>query len=128
MSLSLLLMMSIAQGVQAQSIFEQWPALKTFHGVMSETFHPSEEGDLGPIKARSAEMVEKASLLVSSPVPDAFNTPAILKAAKKLRKGSKALNNMVKAQAPDADITTALAGLHDVFHEIVGLCRDEHHN
>jgi hypothetical protein len=37
----------------AQSTFDKWPAIKEFHDVMSETFHPAEEGNLAPIKLRS---------------------------------------------------------------------------
>ena len=48
------------QFVQAQSIMDKWPELKTFHSIMSQTFHPSEEGNLQPIKERSKEMMEKA--------------------------------------------------------------------
>ncbi|TAE52469.1 MAG: hypothetical protein EAZ89_08385 [Bacteroidetes bacterium] len=123
----LLVLVFSAQRGQAQSIFDQWAELKTFHGVMSETFHPSEDGNLEPIKSRSGEMVQKASALTSSAIPAAFNTPAILKAAKQLKKGSKALDKMVKAKASDAQITQSLSALHDVFHEIVGLCSGEHH-
>jgi hypothetical protein len=32
----------------AQSTFDKWPAIKEFHDVMSETFHPAEEGNLAP--------------------------------------------------------------------------------
>jgi len=41
---------------------DQWPALKTFHEVLSQTFHPSEEGNLEPIKSRSEELMNKAAL------------------------------------------------------------------
>jgi hypothetical protein len=32
---------------------------------------------------------------------------------------------MVAAKAPDADITAALTELHEIFHQIVGLCSEE---
>lgn len=110
------------------SIFEQWAALKDFHGVMSQTFHPAEEGNLQPIKTRSAEMVEKADKLTKSPIPSEFDTPKIKDAIKRLQTGSKALDKLIKnKKTSDADIITSLSALHDVFHEIVGLCRDEKH-
>jgi hypothetical protein len=43
-----------------------------------------------------------------------------------LVKGSKELDKMVKKNASDADLTKKLTALHDVFHNIVGLCKDEH--
>ena len=39
--------------VSAQTTFDKWPTIKDLHEVMSETFHPAEEGNLAPIKARS---------------------------------------------------------------------------
>lgn len=109
-------------------IFDNWPAIKAFHGVMSQTFHPSEEGDLQPIKTRSGEMVEKATALAKSKFPAEFATLKIKDAVQRLQSGSKALDKLVKnKKSTDQEITASLAALHDVFHEIVGLCRDEKH-
>lgn len=116
------------QKVSAQSIFEKWAELKNFHGVMSQTFHPSEEGNLAPIKSRSGEMVEKANALAKSVIPNEYKTPQIQKAVKMLQKGSKSLHKLVQnKQSTDDEIKKALSRLHDVFHEIVGLCKNEKH-
>ncbi len=112
--------------VSAQSM-DNWPALKAFHGVMSQTFHPAEEGNLEPIKARSEEMMNKAAALLKTDVPAEFRTNAILANAEKLQMKSKALHKMVVAKAADADILKSLTDLHDIFHEIVGLCSGEKH-
>lgn len=112
--------------VSAQSM-DNWPALKAFHGVMSQTFHPAEEGNLEPIKARSEEMMNKAAALLKTDVPAEFRTNAILANAEKLQVKSKALHKMVVAKAADADILKSLTDLHDIFHEIVGLCSGEKH-
>jgi superoxide dismutase len=109
-----------------KSIWEQWPALNSFHGVMAGTFHPSEEGNLKPIKARSAEMATKAEALKGQAIPEDFNTPAINDALSRLIAGSKELDTLVKKKSKDAVLTQKLNALHDVFHEIVGLCRDNH--
>ena len=119
-------LMMMPDRMQGQSIFEQWPALDDFHEVMSQTFHPAEEGNLEPIKSRSGEMITKAKMLAKSDVPAAFANPAIIMATKKLVKGSKSLHKLVK-KGNDEAITTSLVGLHDVFHEIVGLCRGDDH-
>jgi hypothetical protein len=105
-----------------------WKELKAFHSVMAQTFHPSEEGNLQPIKERSGEMVEKAKALAASKVPDEFNKPEMLTAIKELVTGSEKLDAMIKAKVSDEEITKYLSGLHDVFHKIVGLCRpgDKH--
>ena len=103
-------------------IFAAWPEIKIFHKVMSQTFHPSEEGNLQPIKERSAEMVEKANALKMAKIPAQFNKKEIVVAVNKLAKDSKELDKLVKSKASDDKITKALNGLHDTFHTIVGLC------
>ncbi|NJO03651.1 MAG: hypothetical protein HC880_19985 [Bacteroidia bacterium] len=112
----------------AQSIFDKWEALDSFHEVMAQTFHPSEEGNLEPIKTRSGEMAKKADALAKTPIPDEFASAAIQSAVKQLQKDSKMLHKLIKSkQASDEQITKSLSALHDVFHEIVGLCKDENH-
>lgn len=114
----------VANSVSAQSTFDKWPAIKEFHGVMSQTFHPAEEGNLAPIKARSEEMMNKAALLLKSDIPAEFRTNAILASAERLQLNSKSLHKLVTSNASDVAITKAITNLHDVFHEIVGLCSD----
>jgi predicted HAD superfamily Cof-like phosphohydrolase len=110
----------------AQTKPNDWKELKDFHDVMSQTFHPAEEGKLDPLKQRSGEIVEKATTWQNSVPPPEFNKPEIKKSLKTLVKGSKSLDKMVKKGEPDADLTKKLTELHDVFHEIVGLCKDGH--
>ena len=115
----------VANSVSAQSTFEKWPAIKEFHEVMSQTFHPAEEGNLVPIKARSEEMMNKAAMLLKSDIPAEFRTDAILASAERLQIKSKALHKLVVAKAADADITKSLKEVHDVYHDIAGLCSEE---
>lgn len=124
----LVFLMSFAYFLQAQSIWDKWKELKEFHVVISQTFHPSEEGNLEPIKKRSGEMAEKANFLAKSTIPKEYNTPQIKGAVKKLQKRSKELDAFIKSsKATDEGIKQKLAALHDVFHEIVGLCKNENH-
>jgi superoxide dismutase len=102
---------------------ETWTTLNTFHEVMAETFHPSEEGNLKPIRERSGEFLEKAKALQNGKIPASFNTPEIKKSIDDLVKGATALNQMVIKNANDKSITKKLGELHDVFHTIQGLCR-----
>lgn len=109
-----------------RSIFEEWQAIASFHEVMSHTFHASEAGDLQPIRQRSSDMLQRARSLKTSPIPAEFNTKDIRKAIDELVRGSERLHRLVQSRASDASITQSLNQLHDVFHRIVGLCRDEH--
>ena len=114
----------VANSVSAQSTFEKWPAIKEFHEVMSQTFHPAEEGNLAPIKARSEEMMNKAAMLLKSDIPAEFRTNALLASAERLQLKSKALHKLVTSNGSDAAILKSITDLHDTFHEIVGLCSD----
>jgi hypothetical protein len=114
----------VANSVSAQSTFEKWPAIKEFHEVMSQTFHPAEEGNLLPIKERSEEMMNKAAMLLKSDIPAEFRTDAILASAERLQIKSKALHKLVMSNGSDAAIVKSITDLHDTFHEIVGLCSD----
>lgn len=119
-----LVLIVVANSVSAQSTFDKWPAIKEFHEVMSQTFHPAEEGNLAPIKARSEEMMNKAAMLLKSDIPAEFKTDAILASAERLQLKSKALHKLVTSNGSDAAILKSITDLHDTFHEIVGLCSD----
>lgn len=119
-----LILIVVANSVSAQSTFEKWSAIKEFHEVMSQTFHPAEEGNLSPIKARSEELMSKATVLLKSNIPQDFNTNAIVASTKKLQSQSKALHQLVTSNGADAAILKSIVDLHDTFHEIVGLCSD----
>ena len=105
---------------------DSWQALKDFHMVMAQTFHPVEDGNFAPIKERSGEMVAKAQLLAASKVPSSFQSAAISKAIKDLVNGSVSLDKLVKKKAKNEKIKLSLIKLHDTFHVIQGLCSDDH--
>lgn len=125
-----LLFVLIAGTSFSQSKISDWKELTAFHKVMSQTFHPSEEGNLEPIKTRIDEMVTAANTLKASVIPADYNNKNVKKAVGKLAKGSKALKKTIASGASDETIKADLAKLHDVFHEIVGLCsaNDDHHH
>jgi hypothetical protein len=109
--------------------FANWPQLKAFHTVMSETFHPSETGNLEPLKKRSGELVQKAKDLASAAIPKEFANKEVEAAVKKLSTDSQALDKLVQAKAADDVLKKSLSDLHDVFHTIVEKCQpnDPHH-
>lgn len=116
----------IAPRVWAETKPSSWAELKAYHGVMSSTFHPAEEGKLEPIKTRSAELAAAAKAWLKSTPPAEFNKPAILAKLKLLDVESSALDKLIKAgKATDTEITATLTKVHDRFHEIVGACADE---
>jgi hypothetical protein len=115
----------VANTITAQSTFDKWPALKEFHEVMSQTFHPAEEGNFAPIKTRSEEMMSKAAMLLKSDIPEEFRTNSILASSERLQLKSKSLHKLVISNGSDAEILKSITDLHDTFHEIVGLCSEQ---
>jgi len=107
---------------KAQSQQPAWKELDDYHKVMASTFHPSEEGNLQPIKERSGELAAKAKALKKSSIPAAYRKEGVKKSLNLLAKESKALDKMVRKKKPDADITKSLAALHDRFHEVMEKC------
>ena len=114
--LSLLFIGTVSANAQAKA---KWPEMEAFHKVMSQTFHPAEEGKLEPIRTRSGEMLEKAKAWQKSTAPEGYDKKALKKPLKQLVKGAKELDKMIKDKASDADVTARLTTLHDVFHEIM---------
>ena len=118
--LFIILLAGVAFKAQAQQ--PAWKELDDYHTVMAQTFHPSEEGNLQPIKARSGELADKAKTLQKSAIPAAYQKPGVKETLDLLAKESKALDKMVRKKKPDADITKSLAALHDRFHEVMEKC------
>ena len=120
------ILLCIGLGTSAQEKMDQWPALKDFHMVISQTFHPSETGNLEPIKTRSGEMLEKAIALSKSSVPQAFNQPGIPAAVQELLVKVKKLDKGIKnKKLVDKAIKTQLSEVHDVYHKIIEKCMKE---
>src|SRR5262245_54422060 len=96
---------------------QKWKEMEDFHAVMSQTFHPAEEGKLDPIKSRSQEMVDKAVAWQNSTAPEGYDKKKVDASLKKLVTGTKELNKLVKAKSADKVLKEKLSGLHDIFHE-----------
>jgi hypothetical protein len=103
---------------------DSWPALKDFHKVMSQTFHPSETGDFKPLRTRSNEFLAKALLLKNSIPPVSLNKPAIQAAMDKLVKESTEIQKAVQKNAKDETLKKLIIQAHDTFHVIQGLCKE----
>ena len=105
---------------------KDWKEKNEFHKVMSQTFHPAEEGNLAPIKSKIAEMQANAVAFQKSEIPAELpNKEEIKKNLDELVNGTKVLAKKIKKNASDEVIKTQLTALHDVFHKIVGLCSAE---
>jgi superoxide dismutase len=103
---------------------DSWPELKDFHRVMAQVFHPSETGNLEPLKKRSGELLAKAILLKNSTPPLPLQKEDISKAMTKLIKQCDELDKLKSKNAKSEVLTKKISEAHDTFHIIQGLCHD----
>ena len=108
-----------------QNKMDSWAELKDFHAVMSQTFHPSEDGNLQPIKQRADELLQKAMALYDSKKPAEFDTPQMKESITKLATDCKLIVGMIADKKSDEELTKKLTEAHDSFHNIVGLCNNQ---
>lgn len=100
-----------------------WIEQDNFHGIMSKTFHPSEEGNLNPLKLKSDSLVIIAKQWKVASIPATYKSIETAEAIAKLLKQCKAINGAVKEGKADSVLTTMIKEAHDTFHYIVGECK-----
>lgn len=108
--------------------FSEWKELKSFHEVISHTFHPMEEGNFKPIREKAGELNKAAATLASSKIPADLNRPEVVRAVKELNVKTKQLDELIQKKGSDEKVKELLTSVHDSFHKIVGLCFREDHS
>lgn len=119
-SICFLYSVSFAQGKLAN-----WPEMQAFHDVLSHTFHPAEEGDMAPIRKRSHELLSDAKKVSLSPFPPQYDNEKMHKALKRLERESDKLNACCVRQEQNSVVMKQLKVVHEIFHEIVGMCGEQ---
>lgn len=127
LSIALVLLLSVPVISIAQDKKPVWAELKQFHSVMSATFHPAEEGNLAPLRQRAAELFQAAQKWQESPVPAGFKKEETQNVLKELVIQCGAVMKGVEARKSDAELTRLITDAHNVFHRVVGECRESDH-
>jgi hypothetical protein len=109
----------------AQKAKVNWPEMKAFHGMMSTSFHPAEEGKFDPIRQKSDSLYQAAVNWNQSTIPAGFKPEETKKTLLQLVENCRVVSKLVEGNAPNEKIMAALTEAHDVFHKIVGECREE---
>ncbi|MES2521191.1 MAG: hypothetical protein V4617_00740 [Gemmatimonadota bacterium] len=101
-----------------------WKELDSYHMLMMATWHPAKEkSDMAPFRAKAADMVASAKLLSASTPPKGCDTPALKKAAADLLPATSSAAAMIASKATDAQLKTALGGLHEKFEVLEEGCK-----
>lgn len=101
----------------------EWKELDAFHTVMSETFHPAEEGNLQPVRDNAADLLTKAKEWQMASVPEGYDKVKTTSMLKSLVAKCKGIKAAVKAKKSDKELTKLITEAHDVFHKIVEECK-----
>ena len=103
-----------------------WAPMKTFHNYMAATFHPAEDGDFAPLKAKVDSMYYAAKNWSAAPVPSTFKERETKEELGKLVAKISDIQYAVKNNAEDKELYTMISDAHDIFHKISGECRKDH--
>lgn len=108
-----------------QTAKPSWSEMKQFHYFMSNTFHPSEEGNFKPLKEKADSMLAAAKNWKASAIPQNYKPKETKKALKQLVKVCNTIKTAVANNATDEVLKTQIVKAHDVFHTIVKECKKE---
>jgi superoxide dismutase len=103
---------------------ENWPEMNAFHKVLAQTFHAAEKNDFKPIRLLSGGLYANAILLQDSDIPQSILKPEVASALIRLEKKCSMLHKQISKNAKNKSIMKSLSGVHDIFHEVQGLCHD----
>ncbi len=106
----------------------EWKEMKTFHAVMSKTFHPAEAGNLKPVKENSADLLAKAKEWQASTIPSDYKNQETTTVLTSLVAKCEELNLAVIAAKSDDDLKKLITEAHDIFHQIGEKCRVDNHD
>lgn len=118
--IALLAVISI-QNVYAEKA--EWKELKYFHEIMSKSFHPSEEGNLKPVRENAKALTESAKAWQASTVPAGYNRLKTMKTLKALVRKCETIEEGVKLNKDDKEMKNLITEAHEIFHELVEKCK-----
>ena len=128
--LVILALISTGAQLQAQekhADMKAWPELKNFHEVISQTYHPAEEGNLKPLFERSAELHDKAVKLADSKIPSGIDFSAAKKEINYLVQQTNELNEWIQKKVSDEEIKIKITAVHTSFHKLLEVFEKREH-
>ncbi len=109
----------------AQTKKASWPEMKSFHSLMSATFHPTEEGNYKPLILMADSMYAAAKIWQSSAIPANFKPTETKQALQELVTYCQDIVTEVKAGAAENKLKEMIVKAHDTFHKLAGECKKE---
>ncbi len=126
-ALVIIAIVALAQTATAQAPAKSigWQEMKNFHHFMSGTFHPAEDNDFAPLRAKADSLYLSAVAWQLSPIPADFKEKETKETLEILVRQTKAIAEAVKNKVDDKELFKMINEAHDTFHKIVGECRKD---
>ena len=121
--LAIVLMAMIPSICFAQAKKPVWAEMKAFHYFMSTSFHPAEEGNFKPLKAKADSLFMAAENWQAAAIPTSFKTKETKAALLQLVKDCLDIKKSVEANLSDKELLVMISKAHDTFHTLAGECR-----
>ncbi len=118
----LVLLCSFGFAVSAQNK-NTWKEQEVFHGIMSKTYHPTEEGNFKPLKGKSDSLVIIAKQWKAAKIPAEYKPKETAEAIAKLLKQCEIVNAAIKSNKDEKTLGSLMFEAHETFHYIVGECK-----
>ena len=115
-------LLMVINASSAQTVAEKWKQLGDFHDLLTKTFTLSEEGNFKPIKLFSQDLVSKSEALDPASMPQDLRSSRLEEVLIVLKSQTKAVNELVKSKAPNAEIMRAFQNVHDIYNRVVYVC------
>lgn len=104
-----------------------WPEMKKFHSYMASTFHPAEEDNFAPLKAKADSLLISAKAWQLSNIPSNYKPEETKETLAKLVAQCAVIKEAVDGKADDSKLKTMITDAHEIFHKIVGECKKADH-
>lgn len=104
-----------------------WAAMDSYHMTMAECYHPMKDSaNLAPARANAEALAAEAEKWATSELPKKADNDEMKAHLQAIRSGSRAFADMVKAGAPDDELSSALTALHEEFHKVMEMWAGKH--
>lgn len=117
--------LALAPAVAFSQDKKAWPEMDAFHSFMASTFHPAEQGNLQPLRAKADDMLRAAEAWQKSTIPYDYKVDETKQNLQILVKLVNGVADAVHNNADDAKLTALITSAHDAFHQIAEKCRKD---
>lgn len=115
-----------ASGEMKDHGMSAWKEMDAFHAALGAAFHPSEKGDLAPLKATADTLAARAKAWTTSSAPPSCSSADVKATIAWLASSTADLATQVRNGAADDALKGAIAAIHTKFETVEKACGGMH--